>query len=481
MYCKNCGNQISLEDKFCNNCGQASNQESFHNNTEVDRPRDESDKTKQKLKFRKYFFFLAPFIILFLTIALWGLVSVVRNTIGADSLSTFSSILNILIPIVIAASVIFIPVGIFIGMRYHRKLQALTRDDVYDERSGQGENSIVPQEIKKGWSWGAMFLNWIWGASHGVWSAFLVFIPIFNIFYIFVLGYKGREWAWKKNKYKSIEEFNKIQRRWSIAAVIIFLLGIIFAILSASLNSAREMASSGVNADITPEISENISNDFGSTSNTSVVVNVLCPSSFSDEETAGGSGTIITENGIILTNSHVIPQDKKSLHTTEAGCIVVLPDPITGQAKDIYLAEPIVIPGLSDDYDLAFLSIYSGYYDEEEKKSYGVFPRKFPAYQCENSDVNLGDPVRVLGYPSISGGYSLTVTDGIVSSLPVDGIIYTSAKISHGNSGGLAVDADGCMIGVPTLVITDENTSLGIIYSVDLINEFLDKLIEITG
>lgn len=48
----------------------------------------------------------------------------------------------------------------------------------------------------------------------------------------------------------------------------------------------------------------------------------------------------------------------------------------------------------------------------------------------------------------------------------------TSAKVSYGNSGGLAVDENGCMIGIPSMVNTDENESFGIILSMDTINLF---------
>ncbi len=71
----------------------------------------------------------------------------------------------------------------------------------------------------------------------------------------------------------------------------------------------------------------------------------------------------------------------------------------------------------------------------------------------------------------------MTITDGVVSSLmPDEGLIFTSAKISHGNSGGLAVDKDGCRIGVPAMVNGDDYESLGIIISNDLIYEFIDHL-----
>lgn len=206
------------------------------------------------------------------------------------------------------------------------------------------------------------------------------------------------------------------------------------------------------------------------------VVNILCPSTQSEEESSSGSGTIISEDGLILTNSHIIPQDDKYLHVDETGCLVVLPNTTTGQPDEIYLAHPIVLPGISDNYDLAYMNIYAAYYDTDIGEYAGTYPRKFPfvdtATQCT---VQLGESIRIFGYPAISGGYSLTITDGIVSSFPGDGLIVTSAKISHGNSGGLAVDRNGCMIGVPSMVNYDEAESLGVIYSMDLVRQFDDE------
>lgn len=207
------------------------------------------------------------------------------------------------------------------------------------------------------------------------------------------------------------------------------------------------------------------------------VVNIFCPSTQSDEESSGGSGTIISEDGLILTNSHIIPQDKINLHVGEEGCLVVLPNPTTGQPDGIYLAHPIVLPGISDSYDLAYMDIYAAYYDTDAGEYTGTYPRKFTfidtATRCT---AKLGELIRIFGYPAISGGYSLTITDGVVSSFPGDGLIVTSAKISHGNSGGLAVDKNGCMIGVPSMVSSDEAESLGIIYSMDLVRQFDDEV-----
>ncbi len=212
----------------------------------------------------------------------------------------------------------------------------------------------------------------------------------------------------------------------------------------------------------------------------SSVVNIFCPSIVEGEEGTGGSGTIITKEGIILTNSHIIPQDEKYINVDEKGCLVILPNSSTGQPEEMYWATPIVLPEISDTYDLAYLSIYAAYYDEESKEYKGSYPRTFPAFddssRCVDENVKLGEKVTIFGYPSLSGGYSLTVTDGLVSSFPGEGLIVTSAKISEGNSGGLAVDAKGCMLGIPSMISYDETESLGVIISSDLIVKFSDEV-----
>jgi len=216
---------------------------------------------------------------------------------------------------------------------------------------------------------------------------------------------------------------------------------------------------------------QDLSSSFDQNKIASSVVNIFCPSINSNYEDSGGTGTIITDSGVIITNSHIIPQDEQNLYTER--CMVALVNPTDGKAESVYMAEPVVLPEISDYYDLAFLRIYSAYYDEETGEYTGVYPRKFPVFDgCENNKPRLGQPIRIFGYPSLSGGYSLTITDGIISSFPEEGLIMTSAKVSYGNSGGLAVDENGCMIGIPSMVNTDDNESFGIIFSMDTINAF---------
>jgi S1-C subfamily serine protease len=221
----------------------------------------------------------------------------------------------------------------------------------------------------------------------------------------------------------------------------------------------------------------------------SSVVSIFCPDtsgpfSVDSEDGYGGSGTIIDERGFIITNNHVIPQNEEFLDVHEEGCFVILPDPNTGEAAEIYLGDPIVYPGLSDDYDLAFIEIYAPYEDEEYV--YGEYDKVFPAfddssYSCAGGEyVRLGESVTVYGYPGITGGYNLTITKGQVSSIDSEyDILYTSAKITSGNSGGLAVDERGCMIGIPTFVQTDEYETIGVIVGIKTILDFIDKASEL--
>lgn len=212
----------------------------------------------------------------------------------------------------------------------------------------------------------------------------------------------------------------------------------------------------------------------------SSVVNIWCDS---DEGGVSGSGTIISSEGVVITNSHVIPQDEEYILTKDEGCIVILSNQVTGQPEEMYWAKPIVYPGLSDDYDLAYLEIYAVYVDEAGD-NWGTFPRNFPSIFAEEHKYDeicqfrthkLGDPLRVYGYPSMSGGNSLTITDGIISSFSDDGQIFTSAKIDAGNSGGLAVDYTGCVIGIPVAVQEGIYQNMGVIIPMGKVIEFLEQ------
>lgn len=82
--------------------------------------------------------------------------------------------------------------------------------------------TVVPSEIDR-WNWGAFLLNWIWGVGNNTFIALLTFIPLFGLAMPFVLGARGSAWAWRNGRWDSIEHFKRVQRRWAIWGVVIWL------------------------------------------------------------------------------------------------------------------------------------------------------------------------------------------------------------------------------------------------------------------
>lgn len=211
----------------------------------------------------------------------------------------------------------------------------------------------------------------------------------------------------------------------------------------------------------------------------SSVVKIVCEA---DEYFIYGSGTNVDSSGYVLTNHHVVeglPED---------ACMVGFPDPTTGLIKEAYWTTIITDKEDKTGHDLAYLAIEKPVFDEEGK-IYGYYERisnsSFPYFEqtdeCLSVENQLGDKILVLGYPPLSGE-ALTVTDGLISSLySQNGYIITSAKIVSGNSGGLAIDENGCYIGVPTSIYYDEEETdsevLGEIIDAEFVTEF-DEAVE---
>jgi len=87
------------------------------------------------------------------------------------------------------------------------------------------EHEIKRKKLK-GWNWGAFLLTWIWGVGNKVWVALLAIIPGVNIIMAVVLGMKGNDWAWQKNRYLSPEEFRNNQKMWAKWGVVAVVLGV---------------------------------------------------------------------------------------------------------------------------------------------------------------------------------------------------------------------------------------------------------------
>lgn len=210
----------------------------------------------------------------------------------------------------------------------------------------------------------------------------------------------------------------------------------------------------------------------------SAVVKVVCEA---QDYWFFGSGTSFSELGYALTNRHVVEDEYGETFTD---CMVGFADPETGLVREVYWATPIVDEASTTGHDLAVLSIEAPVIDNSynvygfaEKPLRGTFQHYSGDDFCTETTPKLGEQVFVLGYPPLTGG-ALTITDGLISSLySTSGYLITSAKISSGNSGGFAVDTNGCFVGVPTAVYLEEDDEhYGEIIDSAYVDEFFEAI-----
>ena len=166
-----------------------------------------------------------------------------------------------------------------------------------------------------------------------------------------------------------------------------------------------------------------------------------------------GSGVIVTKDGYILTNNHVVDGADEVK--------VALQDGREFAAKVI---------GRDPKSDVAVIKIDA---------------KDLPAMAMADSDkVEVGDVVLAIGNPF---GIGQTVTTGIVSAkdrgnmgLDYEDFIQTDAAINPGNSGGALVDADGRLIGINTMILsrTGGNQGIGFAIPINLAHDVMGSLVK---
>ncbi len=153
-----------------------------------------------------------------------------------------------------------------------------------------------------------------------------------------------------------------------------------------------------------------------------------------------GSGVIVSSDGYLLTNNHVVA-DANDIE-------VMLADGRQAKAKVI---------GTDPDTDVAVLKIEL---DRLPAIAFG-----------DNDGMQVGDVVLAIGNPF---GVGQTVTSGIISALgrnqlginTFENFIQTDAAINPGNSGGALVDANGNLLGINTAIYSRSGGSLGIGFAI---------------
>ncbi len=90
----------------------------------------------------------------------------------------------------------------------------------------------TPNEVK-GWNWGAFMFNIVWGIGNKTYLPLLCLIPLFNIVWIFVCGFKGNEWAWQSGNFlhEDIDTFKAIQKTWNRAGFVWFIVAIAIVLI----------------------------------------------------------------------------------------------------------------------------------------------------------------------------------------------------------------------------------------------------------
>ena len=170
-----------------------------------------------------------------------------------------------------------------------------------------------------------------------------------------------------------------------------------------------------------------------------------------------GSGVIISPDGVIVTNTHVVKGGK------DTEIRVALADKREYDAR---------VVAQDDKTDLAVLKIEGG-------------NGSFPSLEFSNSDaLEVGDIVLAIGNPF---GVGQTVTSGIISALTRTEMahsdsqvfIQTDAAINPGNSGGALIDMSGKLVGINTMIFSQTGGSVGIGFAIpsNLVRLFADNAI----
>lgn len=161
-----------------------------------------------------------------------------------------------------------------------------------------------------------------------------------------------------------------------------------------------------------------------------------------------GSGTIISEEGLILTNAHVILSDR---FYDVIDLVVSITTEQDSPPEPMFYADVLQADA---GLDLAVIKVRSDLDGgPADLSSLGIEPVPLGS----SDSLQLGDPIVIIGYPGI-GGETITLTRGEVSGFTSEegygnrAYIKTSATIAGGNSGGLAATSKGEIIGVPTQV-----------------------------
>lgn len=163
------------------------------------------------------------------------------------------------------------------------------------------------------------------------------------------------------------------------------------------------------------------------------------------EKGSGGTGSIISRDGMVLTNAHVVLDDKTGRPFPRL-FVYLKPDRVTGNPRtDLARSVKASVVGYSQPLDLAVLKMEAP-------------PASLSVVELTDSDrVRIGDRVVAIGHPEQGGLWTLTT--GVISAEFEDfnntkgkHVFQTETGLNRGNSGGPLLDAEGHVVGVNTAI-----------------------------
>ena len=192
-------------------------------------------------------------------------------------------------------------------------------------------------------------------------------------------------------------------------------------------------------------------------------------------QSSAGSGNVLTTQGHILTNFHVIGDpDSGQLYNAEGRILIALSPPDLREA-----AEPQYIAQLLEEnrsLDLALIKIIATLNGAPLPADLGL-----TTLPIGNSDsVTIGNELSIIGFPGL-GGNSVTFTRGTVSGFITEAgenWIKTDAEINFGNSGGAAINGAGELVGIPSAAAgetVDLPGKIGLVRPVNLARPLIDR------
>lgn len=178
------------------------------------------------------------------------------------------------------------------------------------------------------------------------------------------------------------------------------------------------------------------------------------PRRYREPRTAQGSGFIISADGYILTNNHMVEgAEKVEIELTDGRKFTAK---IIGADSD----SDVAVVKIIDDSDLPYLEL------------------------ADSDTLEVGEWVLAIGNPL---GLSHTVTAGIVSAkgrsgfnlAPLENFIQTDAAINFGNSGGPLINLDGKVVGINTAIAgSTGNIGIGFAIPINMARHVYEQLIE---